>query len=76
MQFRRVEVHSPGRHMAYPHLSHPSYEPERTISHSNLAIYTNIEKKKEYLESLQMNISNRYCEKRKHHLHLQSAQFI
>ena len=32
--------------------------------------------KKKYLESLQMNILNSYCEKRKHHLHLQSAQFI
>ena len=26
--------------------------------------------KKKYLESLQMNISNAYCEKCKHHLHL------
>ena len=32
-------------------------------------------KKKQYLESLQMNISNSYCKKRKHHLYLQSAQF-
>ena len=32
--------------------------------------------KKKYLESLQMNISNSYCKKRKYHLHLQSAQFI
>ena len=27
--------------------------------------------KKKYLESLQMNISNSYCKKRKRHLHLQ-----
>ena len=26
--------------------------------------------KKKYLESLQMNISNSYCQKCKHHLHL------
>ena len=26
--------------------------------------------KKKYLESLQINISNSYCQKRKHHLHL------
>ena len=32
--------------------------------------------KKKYLESLQMNISNSYCKKCKHHLHLQSEQFI
>ena len=32
--------------------------------------------KKKYLESLQMNISISYCEKRKHHLHPQSAQFV
>ena len=31
--------------------------------------------KKKYLESLEMNISNRYCKKHKHHLHLQAAQF-
>ena len=32
--------------------------------------------KKKYLESLEMNISNSYYIERKHHLHLQSAQFI
>ena len=32
--------------------------------------------KKRYLESFQMNISNSYYEKRRHDLHLQSAQFI
>ena len=32
--------------------------------------------KKKYLESLQTDISNSYCGKRKQHLHLQSAQFI
>ena len=31
--------------------------------------------KKKYLESLQMNISNSYCEKRKHHLHLLPYKF-
>ena len=39
MQFRRVEVPSLGNHMVYPCLSHPSYELERIISHSNLTIY-------------------------------------
>ena len=39
-----------------------------------------METKKTYLESLQMNISSSYfqvviAKKRKHHLHLQSAQF-
>ena len=58
--------------MMYPHFSDPSYELEITISHSNLSIKI----KKRYLKSLQMNISNSYCKKRKHHLHLQSAQFI
>ena len=38
-QFRRVEVPSLGNHMVHPRLSHPSYELERTISHSNLTIY-------------------------------------
>ena len=33
-QFRRIEVPSLGHHMVYPSLSHPSYEQERTISHS------------------------------------------
>ena len=32
--------------------------------------------KKKYLENLQMNILNIYYKKRKHHLHLQSVQFI
>ena len=32
--------------------------------------------KKKYLESLEINISNSYCKKRKHHLHLQTAQLI
>ena len=32
--------------------------------------------KKKYLESLQINISNSYWKKRKHHLDLQSPQFI
>ena len=40
--------------MVYPHLPDPSYELERTISHSNL-IYTSIEMKKKFLESLQTN---------------------
>ena len=44
--------------MVHLRLSDPSYELERTISYLNLTIY---------LERLQMNISNRYCEKRKHH---------
>ena len=39
-------------------------------------MHTSIEMKKKYLESLQMNISNAYCKKRRQHLHLQSAQFI
>ena len=60
--------------MVYPRLSHPSYELERMISHSN---HASIEMKEKCLESLQMNISNSYCKKRKHPLHLlQSAQFI
>ena len=39
MQFRRVEVPSLGNHMLYLSLSHPSYELERTIFHSNLTTY-------------------------------------
>ena len=39
MQFRRVEVPSLGHHMACSSLSHPSYELERTSSHSNGTIY-------------------------------------
>ena len=39
MQFRGTEVTSLWNHMVYPHLYHPSYELERTISHSNLTIY-------------------------------------
>ena len=42
--------------MVYQHLPHPSYELETAISHSNLKLYSSIEKKKKYLESLQMNI--------------------
>ena len=61
--------------MVYPHLPDPSYELERTISHSNL-IYTSIEMKKKFLESLQTKFSNSHCEKRKYHWDLQSAQFI
>ena len=38
-QFRRVEVPPLGHHVVYPPLSHPSYELERTISHSNLTTY-------------------------------------
>ena len=38
-QFIRAEAPSLGHHMVYPRLSHPSYELERTISHSNLIIY-------------------------------------
>ena len=34
-QFRRVKESSLGNHMVYPRLSHPSYELERMISHSN-----------------------------------------
>ena len=40
----------------HPRLSHPLYELERTISHSNL-LYTSIEMKKKYLESLQIVIA-------------------
>ena len=32
--------------------------------------------KNKYLESLKMNISNSYCEERKHYSYLQSAQLI
>ena len=74
-QFRRVEVPSLGHRMEYPRLSHPSYELGRTISHSNL-IYRSIEMKKKYLENLQMNISLSYGKKRKHHLEIQSVQYI
>ena len=35
-----------------------------------------MKRKKKCLESLQMNILNSSCEKCKHHLHLESAQFI
>ena len=73
MKFRRVEVPSLGYHMVYPRLPHPPHELEGTISRSNL---TSTEMKKKYLESLQINISNSYCKRGKHHLHLQSAQFI
>ena len=31
--------------------------------------------KKKYLENLQMNISNSYCEKRNYDVHLRPAQF-
>ena len=31
-----MEVPSLGHHLVYPRLSHPSYQLERTISHSNL----------------------------------------
>ena len=39
MQFRREEALSLGHHIVYPLLSDPSYELERTISHSNLTVY-------------------------------------
>ena len=74
-QFRRVEVPSLGHHMVYPPLSDPSYELERMISHLNLTIYNHWNEEK-YLESLQMNISNRYCEERKHNLYLQLAHIV
>ena len=54
--------------MVYLHLSHPSYELERTISYSNLTIYKHWNEEKK--ESLQMNISNTYRKKRKRRLHL------
>ena len=38
-QFRREEVPSLGHDMVYPRLSDPSYELERTISHTNLTTY-------------------------------------
>ena len=37
-QFKRVEVPSLGHHMLFPRLSDPSYELERTISHSHVTI--------------------------------------
>ena len=67
-QFRKVEVPSLEHHMVYLHLSHPSYELERTISYSNLTIYKHWNEEKK--ESLQMNISNTYRKNRKRRLHL------
>ena len=74
-EFRRVKESSLGNHMVYPRLSHPSYELERMISHSNLTIYKQWNEEK-YLESLQMNVSNSYCKKYKYHFHLELAQLI
>ena len=74
-QLRRAKESSLGNHMVYPRLSHPSYELERMISHSNLTIYKQWNEEK-YLESLQMNVSNSYCKKYKYHLHLELAQLI
>ena len=45
-QFTRVEPPSLGHHIVYPRLSHPSYEVERTKSHSNLTIYEHWNKEK------------------------------
>ena len=45
-QFRNVEVPSLGYHMVFLRLSYPSYELERTISHSNLTIYKHWNKEK------------------------------
>ena len=41
-----------------------------TIFYSNVTLYTSIDMKRKYLESLRMNITNSYCKRRKHHLHL------
>ena len=68
-QFRRVEVPFLGNHMVYPRISHSSNELERRTSHSNLTIYKHWNEEK-ILKNLQMNVSNSYCEKCKHHLHL------
>ena len=54
----------------YPHLSHPSYELEKTLTHSNLTIYKHWNEEKILRESLQMNISNSCRQKCKDHLHL------
>ena len=75
IQFRRVEAPSLGHHMVYPPLSDPSYELERMISYLNLTIYNHWNEEK-YLESLQMNTSNRYCEERKDNLYLQLAHIV
>ena len=72
-QFRREDVPSLGYHMGYPRLSHAAYELEKTISYSDLTI---CKLWNEYLESLQMNISNDYCKKRKHHLHISAVYLI
>ena len=51
--------------MVYARLFHPSYELERRYL-IQIWLYMNIEMQKKYLETLQMNISNSYYEKRKH----------
>ena len=66
MQFKRVELPSLGNHMVYLRLSHPSYELERTISHSNLTIYKHWNEEKILRKFT--TISNSYCQKYKHHL--------
>lgn len=47
-----------------------------TIFYSNETLYTSIDMKRKYLESLRMNITNSYCKRRKHYLHLWSIYLI
>ena len=62
--------------MLHQRLSHPSNGLERTILHSNKNIYNHFIEEKILRELLTIEYSNTYCKKRKHHLYLQSAQFI
>ena len=78
-QFKRVEVPSLGHHTVHKLISSIIWTRKNTISFkskNSLAICEYWNEEKKYIERLQMNISNSYYKKRKHHLHLQSAQFI
>ena len=52
----------------YVYLIHHINQKERYLIQTGL--YTSIERKKKYLESLEMNISSSYCQNCKRHLHL------